>query len=58
MNCSREMNGDEMGCASSPNKHSKETARSIHGWKWCLVCISLYVGGLIYGLDITIAADI
>ncbi|KAF2846067.1 putative efflux pump antibiotic resistance protein [Plenodomus tracheiphilus IPT5] len=32
--------------------------RSVHGVRWFLVCSSLYVGALIYGLDTTIAADI
>jgi hypothetical protein len=32
--------------------------RSVHGLRWFLVCASLYVGALIYGLDTTIAADI
>jgi hypothetical protein len=32
--------------------------RTIHGLRWFLVCASLYVGALIYGLDTTIAADI
>lgn len=32
--------------------------RSVHGIRWFLVCASLYVGALIYGLDSTIAADI
>lgn len=34
------------------------SARSVHGWAWVLVCASLYTSGLIYGLDTTIAADI
>ena len=32
--------------------------RSVHGLRWFLVCASLYVGALIYGLDTTIATDI
>ena len=34
------------------------SARTVHGWTWVLVCASLYTSGLIYGLDTTIAADI
>ena len=32
--------------------------RTVHGLRWFLVCASLYVSALIYGLDTTIAADI
>ncbi|KAH8596288.1 major facilitator superfamily domain-containing protein [Bisporella sp. PMI_857] len=32
--------------------------RTVHGFKWVLVCISIYTSALIYGLDTTIAADI
>ncbi|KUJ22449.1 putative efflux pump antibiotic resistance protein [Mollisia scopiformis] len=49
------------------SKHSPEESlqqnednspRTVNGFKWVLVCISLYTGALIYGLDSTIAADI
>ncbi|KAI9684601.1 MAG: hypothetical protein M1822_005689 [Bathelium mastoideum] len=40
-----------------PQGHDN-SARTVHGWKWVLVCLSLYTSGLIYGLDTTIAADI
>ncbi|KAH8429243.1 uncharacterized protein LDX57_006910 [Aspergillus melleus] len=43
---------------SPPPEPKDESVRTIHGFKWFLVCISLYVGSLIYGLDTTIAADI
>ncbi|PLB51419.1 MFS general substrate transporter [Aspergillus steynii IBT 23096] len=43
---------------SPPAEPKEESVRTIHGFKWFLVCISLYVGSLIYGLDTTIAADI
>lgn len=33
-------------------------ARSVHGFKWALVCTSLYLSSFLYGLDTTIAADI
>ncbi len=32
--------------------------RTITGFKWLLVCISLYVSAFLYGLDTTIAADV
>ena len=36
----------------------EDSARAIHGFKWVIVCMSLYLAALIYGLDSTIAADI
>ncbi|KAK9244231.1 major facilitator superfamily domain-containing protein [Lipomyces tetrasporus] len=41
---------------STPSEPKPE--EGARGYKWVLVCISLYVGALIYGLDTTIAADI
>ncbi|KAM0255133.1 hypothetical protein ACHAQJ_006056 [Trichoderma viride] len=35
-----------------------EPTRAIHGFRWFLVCFSLYISALIYGLDTTIAADV
>ncbi|KAF2137753.1 uncharacterized protein K452DRAFT_235265 [Aplosporella prunicola CBS 121167] len=35
-----------------------QSPRNVHGLRWFLVCTSLYVGALVYGLDTTIAADI
>lgn len=32
--------------------------REIHGIKWAVVCVSIYVSCLMYGLDMTIAADV
>ncbi len=32
--------------------------RKLRGIKWFLICISLYVSALVYGLDTTIAADV
>ncbi|EED19841.1 efflux pump antibiotic resistance protein, putative [Talaromyces stipitatus ATCC 10500] len=37
---------------------NNDSPRPVHGFKWVLVCASLYIGALIYGLDTTIAADI
>jgi hypothetical protein len=44
----------------SPTASFKDppSERPVHGFKWFLVCVSLYIGALIYGLDTTIAADI
>ena len=37
---------------------SESPTRTIHGFKWVLVCASLYVSAFLYGLDTTIAADV
>ncbi len=42
---------------SSVDSHNS-SPRSVHGFKWFLAAVSLYVGVLIYALDGTIAADI
>lgn len=52
----------ETGSRASPDEslHQEEDhgPRNVHGFQWVLVCVSLYIGALIYGLDTTIAADI
>lgn len=35
-----------------------EFERTIHGFRWVLVCLGFYFSGFLYGLDNTIAADI
>jgi hypothetical protein len=42
--------GDGLGAATS--------SREIHGTKWVVVCVSIYISCLMYGLDMTIAADV
>jgi MFS family permease len=37
---------------------SESPTRTIHGFKWLLVCASLYISAFLYGLDTTIAADV
>ena len=37
---------------------SESPTRTIHGFRWLLVCASLYVSAFLYGLDTTIAADV
>lgn len=34
------------------------TSRPIHGWKWIVSCVSIYLTALLYGLDTTITADV
>lgn len=63
---SGESNGssDEKSPTLSPTGSLQEPAqeasnqRQVRGFRWFLVCASLYIGALIYGLDTTIAADI
>jgi len=38
--------------------NAKSGPRSVHGFKWFLAAISLYVAVFVYALDGTIAADI
>jgi hypothetical protein len=42
----------------SLQQNEGSSGRTVHGLRWVLVCVSLYIGALIYGLDTTIAADI
>lgn len=46
--------------SSSPSSTSipDSSPRDVHGWRWALAAISLYIGAFVYGLDGTIAADI
>lgn len=44
----------EKGTASK----TADQVRPIHGWKWVLTCAAVYLTGLLYGLDTTIAADV
>ncbi|OQU94038.1 hypothetical protein CLAIMM_00458 [Cladophialophora immunda] len=47
--------------ASTDETTTTKTAhqvRPIHGWKWGLTCVAIYLTGLLYGLDTTIAADV
>ncbi|KAH8645408.1 major facilitator superfamily-domain-containing protein [Xylariales sp. PMI_506] len=37
---------------------AEDTARHIKGFRWVLVCISIYISAFLYGLDTTIAADV
>ena len=45
---------------SSLEQGSSESqkTRDIHGIRWFLVCLALYITALLYGLDTTIAADV
>jgi hypothetical protein len=44
--------------AADEDATPEESSRSVHGFRWVIVCCSLYLGALIYGLDTSIAADI
>lgn len=43
---------------SGTESESEEKKRTIRGFRWVIVCISLYVTCFLYGLDTTIAADV
>lgn len=43
---------------SSTESASERKRRTIRGFRWVIVCISLYVTCFLYGLDTTIAADV
>lgn len=41
---------DEHAALTSP--------RNVHGITWVVVCVSIYISCMMYGLDMTIAADV
>ncbi|PON23436.1 hypothetical protein TGAM01_v207670 [Trichoderma gamsii] len=45
-------------CPSSASTETTTESRSIHGFRWILINVALYVSIFIYGLDTTIAADV
>ncbi|MCJ1419595.1 hypothetical protein MMC32_005950 [Xylographa parallela] len=47
---------EKAGVTTPPQ--TPEESRPIHGFKWFLVCVSLYLSAFMYGLDTTIAADV
>jgi MFS family permease len=50
-----------MSSDKSPSSDSTDTlneTRSIHGFRWILINLALYISVFIYGLDTTIAADV
>ena len=47
---------EKAGTTTPPQ--TPEQSRPIHGFKWFLVCVSLYLSAFMYGLDTTIAADV
>ncbi|KAK7408025.1 hypothetical protein QQX98_009798 [Neonectria punicea] len=51
-------NGSHDSAEEALQHTEDDNPRAVRGWKWVLVCVSLYIGGLIYGRDTTIAADI
>lgn len=58
------LDGSGSGSSTSKPEQSgkdvplEEPPRMVTGLRWVIVCFSLYLGALIYGLDTTIAADI
>ncbi|RFU78374.1 hypothetical protein TARUN_3896 [Trichoderma arundinaceum] len=43
---------------SDEEKNDHSQTREIRGFKWLIVCVSLYISAFLYGLDTTIAADV
>ncbi|RYP01528.1 hypothetical protein DL764_006194 [Monosporascus ibericus] len=48
---------EKAGSRGDANVH-EATGRDVTGARWFLICAALYLANLLYGLDITIAADI
>ncbi|KAI1095727.1 MFS general substrate transporter [Rostrohypoxylon terebratum] len=44
--------------SSSNNTEQEDKSRTIRGFRWFLICVSLYITCTLYGLDTTIAADV
>ncbi|CAL8584872.1 hypothetical protein XPA_010455 [Xanthoria parietina] len=42
----------------SPSHEETEHQRPVTGFRWILVCVAIFSGNILYGLDTTIAADI
>lgn len=56
---SRDLEKDEnLSQNENPQVNEEHEVRSIQGWRWLAVCISVYSTALLYGLDTTIAANI
>ena len=49
---------DEKPATALTDDHVLPQTRSITGFKWILVCVAIFSANLLYGLDVTIAADI
>ena len=43
---------------ASKENGSEEAKRQVTGFRWFLVCVAIFSGNILYGLDTTIAADI
>ncbi|KAL4738955.1 major facilitator superfamily domain-containing protein [Aspergillus similis] len=43
---------------NGPTAEPEETGRAVRGFRWLVVCVSLYVTCFLYGLDTAIAADV
>jgi hypothetical protein len=48
---------DEKATPIDPSQHAS-TVRPIHGYRWVLAMVAVYVTAFLYGLDTTIAADV
>lgn len=50
--------GDEMQLSTTKGDGNKTPTRQVTGFRWVLVCMAIFSGNILYGLDTTIAADI
>jgi len=44
--------------SNDPVEEEKPFERKISKWRWGLVCLGLYLGAMLYGLDTTISASV
>jgi MFS family permease len=44
--------------SNEPTEEEKPFERNIAPWRWFLICLGLYLGALLYGLDTTISASV
>ncbi|KAL1859162.1 hypothetical protein Plec18167_007457 [Paecilomyces lecythidis] len=51
-------NAEKRDLHPSPRPESVDKSRSIRGFRWLIICVSLYITCTLYGLDTTIAADV
>lgn len=61
-NAGRIENGDGKGRSAVKESFQEHQhglpKRQVTGFRWCLVCMAIFFGNILYGLDTTIAADI
>ena len=51
-------NQEDMQLSTIKENEAESPKRQVTGFRWFLVCVAIFSGNLLYGLDTTIAADI